>query len=104
MNKKSAGSITKCNIIFSHLLWGLSLLTGICNLLGLWALWHLVGFSCLFCIGVTMFINLLTLIYSFITKEKEYIVKNIIYLAISVISILLFEFVFTSWNALHFFN
>ena len=47
--------------------------------------------------------NLLSLIYAFITKEKGYIVKNIIYLAISVISILLFVFVFASWNAFHIF-
>lgn len=100
---KSARLITKYNMVFSHLLWVLVMLFGVFNIICAWVLWHLTGFAALFCIAVTFVMNLISLICSLMTKEREYIIKNGMILAISGISVLLMVLVFAEWNVFHLF-
>ena len=79
------------------------MLSGVFNILCAWVLWHLASFAALFCIAVTFVMNLISLICSLMTKEREYIIKNGMILAISGISVLLMVLVFAKWNVFHLF-
>lgn len=87
--------LTKLNLIFSSILWVLSFLIFLFNLLGLWAPWHLAGYAALFYSPFSIVLSILSIVLT--VKEKKVFIKNLIFLGISVFSILFFVLVTLNW-------
>lgn len=92
----------KRNLWFSIVFWILAFLTALSNILGLWQVWHLVGFLSAGFSLIPTFLGIGT--FFSISEDpdpqqrKHYYRKNAIVLAITAILALLKVFVFNRWG------
>jgi hypothetical protein len=89
--------LTTLNYVISSFLWLLGILTFFTNFIGLFALWHLVGFGYIFYLPLTLMPFIVALSFSCYIKDAKMVILNIIFFLISVGVTLFTVLVSTTW-------
>ena len=95
--RSSAKAMTAISCGAAVVLWFLGLLMLLFNILGLWAPWHLAGFSFLFFTPVSVVLTVLAMVFSGTSKETKLVVINSVFTVISIGCVLFTFFVSGTW-------
>ena len=92
---------TGINLFINLIGWLLAFLTLLFNILGLWQLWNLAGFTWLFYQAIALFTLFFGIMFSFFTdtwkRRIPHLILNIIFLIISIIVAIFTVFVSCTW-------
>lgn len=94
---EKAKALTVVNYIVSGVLWFLGLSTLLCNLVGLWQIWHLAGFGFVFHIPLVAIFQILALYSSCKEKNRKMLLMNVASSLLSIAFVVFTIFVSSTW-------